>query len=305
MGLVIKFPTLITEPSNDGFVNQITMIDNAKGILERYNNRNEDERLVIQTRGKTKEKVIKSITASQIKCGEEHCLLLKIEEFKQGYGDLYLASGQEQIRNITSDDKLGSKYNYAMMYPYISHDENDNAVNHWVVFIYAAADKDDRDLINTVKIVVSKVLGKKFLNVIKRNREGQRNYPWVSVVVTSAENVNNQGLRFSQYVFSAKEKNSKEIWYQNVPMNEAEQLNNNNDVEERGIVKKIVKYFTSDDKKSYLKYEYESDGQGSFSSNMMEKYSYSIDVDNINEMYSPNFMEQCFVDVLTRFLSNE
>lgn len=59
MGLVIKFPTLITEPSNDGFVNQITMIDNAKGILERYNNRNEDERLVIQTRGKTKEKVIK------------------------------------------------------------------------------------------------------------------------------------------------------------------------------------------------------------------------------------------------------
>lgn len=191
------------------------------------------------------------------------------------------------------------------MYPYISHDENDNAVNHWVVFIYAAADKDDRDLINTVKIVVSKVLGKKFLNVIKRNREGQRNYPWVSVVVTSAENVNNQGLRFSQYVFSAKEKNSKEIWYQNVPMNEAEQLKNNNDVEERGIVKKIVKYFTSDDKKSYLKYEYESDGQGSFSSNMMEKYSYSIDVDNINEMYSPNFMEQCFVDVLTRFLSNE
>lgn len=32
MGLVIIFPTLITEPSNDGFVNQITMINNAKGI---------------------------------------------------------------------------------------------------------------------------------------------------------------------------------------------------------------------------------------------------------------------------------
>lgn len=249
--------------------------------------------------------MIKSITASQIKCGEEHCLLLKIEEFKQGYGDLYLASGQEQIRNITSDDKLGSKYNYAMMYPYISHDDNDKAVNRWVVFIYAAADKDDRDLINTVKIVVSKVLGKKFLNVINRNRDGQRIYPWVSVVVSSAENVNNEDLRFSQYVFSAKEKNSKEILYQNVPMDEAEQLKNNIDVEERGIVKKIVKYFTSDDKKSYLKYEYELDGQGSISSTMMEKYSYSIDVNNINEIYNPYFMEQCFVDVLNRFLSNE
>lgn len=281
------------------------MIDNAIGILDRYNNRNENDRLVIQTRGKTKEKVIKSVTTSRIKCGEEHCLLLKIEEFKQGYGDLYLASGHEQIRNITSDDKLGSKYNYAMMYPYISHDENDNAINRWVVFIYAAADKDDRDLINTVKIVISKVLGKKFLSIIKRNRDEQKNYPWVSVVVTSAENVNNKNLRLSQYVFSAKEKNSKEIWYQNVPINEAEQLKDNFDVYERGIVKTIVKYFTSNDKKSYLKYEYELDGQGSISSTMMEKYSYSIDVNNINEMYNPNFMEQCFMEVLGRFLSNE
>lgn len=88
-------------------------------------------------------------------------------------------------------------------------------------------------------------------------------------------------------------------------MDEAEQLKNNIDVEERGIVKKIVKYFTSDDKKSYLKYEYELDGQGSISSTMMEKYSYSIDVNNINEIYNPYFMEQCFVDVLNRFLSNE
>lgn len=305
MGHVVKFPTLITEPSNDGFVSQRAMIDNAIGILERYNNRNEDERLVIHTRGKTKEKVIKSINTSRLECGEDHCLLLKIEEFKQGYGDLYLASGQEQIRDITSKDKLGSKYNYAMMYPYISHDRNDNAVNRWVVFIYAAADKDDRDLINTVKTVVSKVLGKRFLNVIKENKERQSNYPWVSVVVTSAENVNNEDLRFHQYVFSAKEKNSKEIWYQNVPKDEAECLKNDINVKKGGVVKKIVKYFTSDDKKSYMKYEYELDGQGTISSTMMEKYSYSIQVDNINKMYNPNFMEQCFLEVLTRFLKNE
>lgn len=305
MGLIIKFPTLITEPSNDGFVNQTAMIDNAVGILERYNNRNEDERLVIQTRGKTKEKVIKSITTSRIRCGEDNCLLLKIEEFKQGYGDLYLASGQEQIKNLTSNDKLGSKYNYAMMYPYISHEENGNAVDQWIVFIYAAADKDDMDLINTVKVVVSKVLCKKFLNVINRNRYEQREYPWVSVVVTSAENVDNQDLRLSQYVFSAKEKKSTEIWYQNVPIDEAEQLKNNAEVGGIGIVKKIVKCFTSNDKKSYLKCEYELDGHGAISSSMMEKYSYSIEVNNINEMYNQNFMEQCFLEVLTRFLKNE
>ena len=305
MGLVIKFPTLITEPSNDGFDNQVAMIDNAIGILERYNNREENNRLKIKTRGKTKEKVIKSITTSRLECGEDHCLLLKIEEFKKGYGDLYLKTGLAPERNIASTDELGSKSNFAMMYPYISHGENGNAINRWVVFIYAAADKDDSDLINTIKCVISKVLGKKFLNVINRNQGGQRNYPWVSVTMTSVENVNNQGLRFNQYVYSAKEKNSKEIWYQDVPIAEAELLKADEESVEEGAVKKIIKFFTSSDKKSYLKYEYESDGQGSVSSTLMGKYSYAIEIDNVDEMYNAHFMEQCYLNVLNRFLANE
>lgn len=305
MGLVIKFPTLITEPSNEGFDNQISMIDNAVGILERYNNRDENNRLTIKTRGKTKEKVIKSITTSRLECGEDHCLLLKIEEFKKGYGDLYLKTAQDPERDITATDELGSKSNFAMMYPYISHDENDNAINRWIVFIYAAADKDDSDLINTVKCVISKVLGKKFLNVINRNQEGQRKYPWVSVTMTSVENVDNQGLRYNQYVYSAKEKNSKEIWYQDVPIAEAEMLKADEERAEEGAVKKIIKFFTSSDKKSYLKYEYESDGQGSVSSTLMGKYSYTIEIENVDEMYNAHFMEQCFLEVLNRFLANE
>lgn len=305
MGLVIKFPTLITEPSNDGFDNQIAMIDNAVGILERYNNRDENNRLTIKTRGKTKEKVIKSITTSRLVYGEDHCLLLKIEEFKKGYGDLYLKTGQDPERNIDATDELGSKSNFAMMYPYISHAENGNVINRWVVFIYAAADKDDSDLINTVKCVISKVLGKKFLNVINRNQGGQRNYPWVSVTMTSVENVNNQGLRFNQYIYSAKEKKSKEIWYQDVPIEEAELLRADEERAEEGRVKKIIKLFTSSDKKSYLKYEYESDGQGSVSSTLMGKYSYAIKIDNVDEMYNEHFMEQCYLDVLNRFLANE
>lgn len=305
MGLIIKFPTLITEPSEGGFDNQVSMIDNAVGIIERYNNRNEDNRLTVKTRGKTKEKVIKSITTSCLRCGEDHCLLLKIEEFKKGYGDLYLKSGQAPERDITATDELGSKSNFAMMYPYICHDENDKTINRWVVFIYAAADKDDSDLINTVKCVISKVLGKKFLNVINRNQEGQRNYPWVSVIMTSVENVDNQGLRFNQYVYSAKEKNYREIWYQDVPIAEAELLRADEERTEECAVKKIIKFFTSSDKRSYLKYEYESDGQGSVSSTLMGKYSYTIEIENVDEMYNTHFMEQCFLDVLSRFLANE
>lgn len=33
MGLVIKFPTLITEPSNDGFVNQISGVQMMTIVL--------------------------------------------------------------------------------------------------------------------------------------------------------------------------------------------------------------------------------------------------------------------------------
>lgn len=38
MALTIKFPTLITEPLEIGLDSQIAMINNAKGIFQRYNN---------------------------------------------------------------------------------------------------------------------------------------------------------------------------------------------------------------------------------------------------------------------------
>lgn len=116
---------------------------------------------------------------------------------------------------------------------------------------------------------------------------------------------NNQGLRFNQYVYSAKEKNSREIWYQDVPIVEAEQLKVDEERPEECAVRKIIKFFTSSDKKSYLKYEYESDGQGTVSSTLMGKYSYAIEIENVDEMYNAHFMEQCFLDVLSRFLANE
>lgn len=305
MGLVIKYPTLITESTKNGFDNQVAMIDNVTAIFERYNNREESERLVVSTRGKTKEKVIKSVETSRIDMGDDHCLLLKIEEYKQGYGDLYLDSTQNVPRDITSSDKLGSKYNFALMYPFINHDDNDNNINRWVVFIYDTPDKDDRDLINTVKCVVSKILGKKFLNVINRNMANLTRYPWVSVRLTSVENVNNQSLDLNQYVYSAKETKAKEVWYQDVPIDKAEQLRDERPDRVECGLKRVVKFFTSSDKKNYLKYEFEYDGQGSLASTLMEKYSYSKEVDNIDDVYKEQFMYECFLEVLSQFLANE
>lgn len=304
MSLTIKFPTLITEPEKNGVDNQLAMIQNAQGIFERYNNRNIQDLLVISTRGKTKEKVIKEVNTSSMTLGDDHCLLLKVEEYKQGYDDLYLES-EQQSQDITSSDKLGSRYNYAMMYPYINHDDNGHNINRWIVFIYASPDKEDGDLINTIKSVISKILNLRFLNVIHSNLITKRTYPWVSVLLSNVENVDNKDLQFNQYVVTVKEKATKEVLYQNVPNEEAEQLRSNSNIEE-GFSKKIVKLFTSEDKKSYLKYEYESDSQGAFSSKLMEKYSCSIDVsDNIDTMYNAHFMEQCFLRVLEHFLANE
>ena len=303
MPLNIKFPTLITEPLEIGLDSQIAMINNAEGIFQRYNN-NPEGTVIIPTRGKTTTKVIKNIETSAIDIGQDHCLLLKVEEYKTGYDDMYLDSRQLQIQDINSTDKLGSRYNYAMMYPYICHDDNGANISRWVVFIYAAADKDDTDLINTIKCVISKVLHLRFLNKLDRNFSNGRSIPFVSVLLTNVENIDNQSLQFNQFCITAKVKSTKELIYQNVPLEDAEQLRNNEDIEE-GFSKKIVKLFTSKDKKSYMKYEYERDGAGAISSKLMEKYSYSIDIENVDEMYQQHFMENCFLNVLSRFLSNE
>lgn len=302
MPLTIKFPTLITEPIANGLATQTDMITNAEGIFERYNN-NPQGTVTIPTRGKTTEKVIKSVETSRMTFWQDLCLLIKVEEFKKGYNDLYLDKGMDNQQDISTNDKIGSRFNYAMMYPYIMFDNNGDAINRWVVFIYAAADKTDSDLINTIKIVISKVLNLHFLNVINRGLQNGQSFPWVSVNLTRAENIDNQNIELNQYVVTAKAKSIQELWYQDIPVNEAETLRNGNDINNGW--KKILKFFTSKDKKSYLKYEYERDGQGTLSTKLMEKYSYSKDIDNVDEMYDPHFMEQCFLEVLNRFLSNE
>lgn len=70
-------------------------------------------------------------------------------------------------------------------------------------------------------------------------------------------------------------------------------------------MKKIIKYFTTSDKKSYIKYEYEYDEQGRIASTFMHHFSYSLDFENVNEMYQYNFIEQSFGGILQKFLSNE
>lgn len=303
MPLTIKFPTLITQPANEGFDNQLAMITNATGIFERYNNRQEKELLSIPTRRKTTVKVIKEVNASRMDLGQDHCLLVRVEEFKNGYDDMYLKSAHQPERDIVSTDKIGSRYNYALMYPYISNDNNGNNINRWVVFIYATPDKNDTDLINTIKYTISRILQKKFANKLDKDLSTIQTLPFVSVLLTNAENVDNEEIELNQYAVSAKIKSAKEVVYQNMPLDEAVTLNNEHI--EDGFLKKIVKFFTTQDKKSYIKYEYETDVQGAVTNKLLEKYSYTIEVDIDDRLYEDDFMRQKFIDVLRHFLSNE
>lgn len=303
MPLTIKFPTLITQPANEGFDNQLAMITNATGIFERYNNRQENELLSIPTRGKTTMKVIKEVNAARMDLGQDHCLLIRVEEFKNGYDDMYLKSAHLPERDIVSTDKIGSRYNYALMYPYISNDDNGNNINRWVVFIYATPDKNDNDLINTIKYTISRILQKTFANKLDKDLSTIQTFPFVSVLLTNAENVDNEDIELNQYAVTAKIKSTKEVVYQNMPLEEAETLNNGHI--EDGYLKKIVKFFTTQNRKSYIKYEYETDDQGAVTNKLLEKYSYTIDVDNDDRLYEEYFMRQKFIDVLRHFLSNE
>lgn len=300
MALKIKFPIIMTEPQNNGFVNQSDMINSAKNIFERYNNSGKN--ITLSTRGKTKQKTIKSVETSTMSFGQDKCLLLRIEEYKEGYGDLYYENKTQTRVNISHTDKLGSTSNYAMMYPYISYENNGNSINQWVVFIYDTPDKDDFDIINTVKMVISKILQLKFQNVLKGNIAKTDSYPWVSVLYTSIENIENRELQCQQYIVQAKEKKQKEVWYQDIPITEADELRTE---QTENKMKKIIKYFTTSDKKSYIKYEYEYDEQGRIASTFMHHFSYSLDFENVNEMYQYNFIEQSFGGILQKFLSNE
>ena len=304
MALKIKFPTLITSHLASHHLRTQQMIDDVTAKIDRYNNLAPTDKLRIPYRGKSKSKVIRAIHTSLYDIGQEHCIQICVEEYKEGYSDLYYQTGNNPQVDINPRDRLGSNRNYALLYPLIEHRTQN--VNRWLVVIYDTPDKDDSDIVGTIKYTVNKILEFPFTFVIPSVLQGQPNVPRIEVSFATLENIDNEQYALSNLILQRSAKKNRKIVYQNVPTDQIVNILNDNQ-NQHWYEKKMVRIFHDlTNRSAYTTYMITEDENGQIHQVMTAKYSYSVDVDpddvaNLNE---DRTMRDYFTTVINNYRNN-
>lgn len=301
--LKIKFPTLNTGETGSHYASYADMINEVFQKVMDYSSLPADQKHKVSYRGRSQIKVIKNIATSRFQIGEVPAIRLEIEEYKTGLNDMYIENASDQDRHdISQRDKLGTVKNYALMYPIIKREEN-TYKNIWLVIIYDTPDKNSDDIMNTVKVVVEKILEYPSGYIVPLDYSQNHTYPYVEVTYTTIENNEAQNPVLQDYIISTRVKKIKTEVYENLPKADLPQLFS----VQRGIgeIKKRIKVFKDRlNKSKYDKYDLTSENQEGIIRPIVSKYSYSYDLGANENIYDDGFMLNRFIEVVRNFLNN-
>lgn len=307
--LKIKVPVLITAPIENPVRTYDAMKRAVLQRIEDYNNMPLESKAVVLYRKKLKSKTIKFIENTQLDIQNRvPVLLLRIEEFKTGHEDVYLHTNIVEEEAINSTDQLGSKKNFVLLYPLLEFMDEGTVQNKWCAFVYSDPSKDDSDIKNTAKTVLTRILNYKVKTVLAtsaRERITQAEaVKQIKVSYVTVDNEDNAHYNLQQYEVKFKHQDSKEIVYEGVPADEAIECITDRNLE--GFQKKVVNVKVSDSLSYKYVYE-ENEFAESMLSAIEENNCYEIDVDDseIARLHEPNMVLRNLLGVVTQFISNE
>ncbi len=303
--LKIKYPTLITSILDSQHEQCILLRQDIINKIDGYNNLSSDQKLRIPFRGKSKFKVIKNINYDLCNIGQQQSIIICVEEYREGFDDLYLQKDQNPEVSINPSDKIGSSKNYALLYPVIEQYHN-RWTNKWLIVIYDTPNKDDADIINTIKYTVNKIFKLPFKFALPNALNGVNIIPEIEVSFVNLENEENEHIAVHDKIVSATVKTAHYIRYANVTTDEAQEIINDNTGLLEGIKRKIKFFKDPNNKATTDTITQELDEDGNLQSTFVSKYGYAHDLDtqdlpNINNITT---MVRNFNEVITNYLSN-
>lgn len=287
----IKVPVIITAPLDNPQRTYNNMVQQVTDTITNYNNSPIDQRVIVLYRKKLKRKTIKSIELINNTLPDgTPVILMRVEEYKTGHNDVYLQRQAAREASVDSADQLGSKKNYALLYPLIIFKNDGTVINRWCVFVYDDPSKDDLDVKNTIKTVLTRILRYKVKSVLassvaeKINQAG--GVQQIKASYVTLQNDNNEDAVLQQYEVRYKHQDSKEVVYEGVPSEEAIEFINDRELD--GFQKKVLTVKVSNSL-SY-KYTYELGAQEEVALAAIEEnncYEMEVQGDDIHHLHSP------------------
>lgn len=229
---LIKIPVYTSEPiekEHDAFasITYEDMVYNIKKKIDEYDQRK--NKVTSDKRNKAKKKGIDKIEYTQHMLGKVPSLLLRITAHNTNLHDGYLET--DKRINFEKDYKVGSDNNYALLYPVIDGLDNNHYRHYWIVLVYEDIEKENSELISTVKLVLKKILGISIANiklpdVIDELRK-MGTVPELQLKLTSVSFDDNEvDVRYKNYLCESKVKKKKEDKFQNMPFESTEEMIN-------------------------------------------------------------------------------
>lgn len=304
---IIKIPVMVTAPLEIVYTTCGEMVDSLQLALDRYNNLPIEKRIVVQYRKKIKQKIVKGIDSTRFNIGNVPVVIIRAEEYKTGLEDLYVEHVGTDTQLIQNDDKLGSSQNYALLYPLLTFDDNGDPVNRWCAFIYDDPSKDDADIKNTIKTILTRVLLFKVKTVLRSSVVEELRRAGVVAQLketfVSIENVENEELNITQYEVRSSAKRTKEIIYEGVPAELVLQMVDNPSLD--GYEKKVLSVKVNDS--LIYKYVYEeSDTETPSLTTLEENNCYQVPVseEELSHIHEPAFVANILRNIIDNFISN-
>ena len=310
----IKIPIYISDskideisnfPFEELILSQDLLVSNLVAKIESHN----AKKLVLTSgkRNKTTTKNVNEVNYEKIKFGSDSALLLKITSFNSNLYDGFIE--KDTRIQLNKNDKIGSEHYYAVIYPHIFGLENREY--KWIVMVYEDPNKENNDIVTSIKLVLKNVFGIVSVNIklpdfIERLKSIKESVELSMKFISVNYDDNDIDYNIKGYEFETKTTKINESLYKGVPIHKINEI-----VEDKSFLNKFkrrILKITNGKHELKLEQEYLDETETKFKEIAEELFNFTSEISSTdvetNEIYKTEYILSKIQPVLENYLKS-
>ncbi len=260
-----------------------------------------------RNKNKTKEFVIKDLSASSHTLVDRPCLLVRISAYSTNLLDGYFESNEKIT--FGSGDKVGSDNYFMLLCPMIAGIDSSMYTRYFLVLVYEDPNKDDEELLWITKYVMRKILGvpirsMKLQSLLEELKKIHK-VPELKVNFFSMSNSEDMvDAKYRSYVVENKVRRTRILSFKDMPADTVIDLIEDDKMEE-DYQSKSIKW--SIGKKDYKISQQLQEAKQAFSTTVEKIFNEKIPIPkaDLDKIYEPNFIVEKLNIVLGKYMYEE
>ena len=233
-------------------------------------------------------------------------VLVQVSAYNTNLLDGYVET--EKKITLQQDHKLGSDNNFFLLYPRILGLDPNTFQRQWLVFVYEDPNKENSQLVGTVKLVLKKIFDISTVNIklsalLETLREigtiQELNLKFTSMI----HNENEIDVKLRPYLVESKLQKKRDEYFENVPFNETEEIISESENDEE-YQKKEIRFKVG--RREYKFTRERKEAEEKIKETVEEIFNTRIAIKkaDLNNLYKPEYIMEKMIPVVQSYLSD-